>query len=327
MNKFDSLYNKILSQNSEISLEARNITRRNAYFTNIAEEYPPQVVELYEKYMNTKKEYLEKKYEKTKQWTRENFLLSEDNILANIANAIANTYIKTLSNSDIQTLSKDEIKKIYDSEKELKAQLIEYYQSNKVSIEDWKKLAKMIHTIKNDPEIIQLHRKLTALYDELPATLRSRMDLPDKSKISVVDEIINQRLALKNYADSTDSSQLTPAEEIEISKNFIKRELVEEEIYSVLTRLNGKHFIITYTTSSSNEPITRVGQLNVMKYNLTKVQNPLEASNRLANYNNITYFDLSIDRSGYRTAKLSNVISISVGNFEKGVGVTYIIKH
>jgi len=42
-------------------------------------------------------------------------------------------------------------------------------------------------------------RDMFNAYQVLPKTLKVDIDLPDKSNVTVVDEIINQRLALKSY--------------------------------------------------------------------------------------------------------------------------------
>lgn len=311
MSKFIELYNKIIAES------------RGFLTPSDLSVYPPHAVEAYNKFSNLRKNYYSAKYKKIREYDNNiPFSGTEKNVIFNnLINAIANSFIKMAKSeeSENQVLSKD-------AEKQLKQQLIEYYKDKSITIEDWKKLAEILRAIKNDPDVKSLHNELTIAYQALPKTMKNLIDMPDKSNVTVVDEILNQRLALQNYYGEDEITN-DPDAMISMAESFEKRSLDEENAYSVLTRANGKPFVIKYVTSTNKE-IVRAGKLNVMAYDdATYVKDPLEASRRLSSYNNITYYDFTSKVGGYRTAKLSNTISISIGNFDSGIGITYMLKH
>lgn len=335
MSKFDKLYKQIISQ-------ARGYIDLNFLTKN----YPPTVVNDYKLFSKQRSKYYSTKYSKLYEYYKNSGISNHarDNeeksvIFSNLISAIANSYMKMAEAGTDLANSENSNALTKDAQKELKMQLSEYYQNKAFTIDDWKKLAQLLKEVKNDEQIKMIWRDMFNAYQVLPKTLKVDIDLPDKSNVTVVDEIINQRLALKSYDSDIQNGDMAKAKEmIEMANSFEKRNIAEEDVYSVLSRLNGKPFVISYLTSSNGECI-RAGKLQVMNFSdidntedsklatIKTVKDPLEAANRLSTYNNITYYDFSVSHPGYRTAKLSRTISISVGNFDTGTGITYMLKH
>lgn len=300
MKKFNLLYQSLMKQ-------ARGYLERIDL-----QQYPQMIRNLYTKFSELRSKYFELKNYKLKQ-------LGIRTIQGTQKSVIINDIINLIASSEEKN----------EDTKELKQKLSEYYNNNKVSIQDWKRIANILKQVKNDQEIKKIHGELIIAYNKLPATMKKLIDLPDKSVTTIVDDILYYKKNQDSYNGNNieDINVETAQKWITIAKNnFDIRKIAEQNVYSLINKHSDELFVIQFTTASGRE-VSRLGKLHVTTTGDYTVKNPLEASLRLSKYNNITYYDLSSQHPGYRNAKLSNVISISLGDFENGNGITYILEH
>lgn len=302
MKKFNLLYQSLMNQ-ARGYLETVNL-----------QQYPQMIRNLYIKFDTLRSKYFALKNNKLRQLGVGITGIQENK------NVIINDIINLIASSEEKN----------EDTKELKQKLSEYYNNNKVSIQDWKKIANILRQVKNDQEIKKIHNELVVAYNKLPATMKKLIDLPDKSVTTVVDDILYYKKNQDGYNGNNNIENI----DIEIAQKWITtahmdfdvRRITEQNVYSLINKHSNEFFVIQFTTASGRE-VSRLGKLHVTTTGDYIVKNPLQASLRLSKYNNITYYDLTSQHPGYRNAKLSNVISISLGDFENGNGITYILEH